>query len=388
MKRILVLYIFWTALGLRASGQHQPDTLTHYLSQLADGSAFPGFAVSLVDTAGLLYAHAFGHANQADEQVYTTETIQPVGSISNTVTGMAIMKAVELGHLDLETNINSVLPFKVTNPNLRGKPIKVWHLATHTSGILDGKNFYEIAYVKGRKSRYGLNKFLRAYLTSKGKWYNKKNYAKVEPGTRYAYSRIGSTLAAYVVEVAVGMPFEAFTKKYIFEPCQMKSTGWFYDEIEETRHSVLYADWRAPLAQYAMSTYPDGSLRTSVLDLSLFLSEAMKGYFGQSGILADTVYGKMFAPIFHDRNMPKNMDTSEPNEGVFWVIRHNGLIGHTGSDPGVTALMLFDPDKAIGKIFMGNLEIEDSRVSEQLVNIWRTLEAHEDRIRAAIRQVP
>lgn len=385
MRKCFLIILVWT-IGLPIRAQYHPDTLTSYLSVLYNQSSFPGFAVSIVDAEGILYTRGFGQADQLDELPYNEHTIQPLGGVSNTLVGVAIMKAIELGMLDLDVEINRILPFKVNNPNIKDKAITLRHLVTHTSGILDGPNLYEIAFSPGKRHKYSLNKFLRTYLTPKGRWYNKKNFGKYEPGVRYEYTKIGTSLAAYVVEVAAGMPFNDFTRKFIMTPLGMNDTGWFYDEIEIARHTVLYADWRAPLAYYATATYPGGGLRSSISDLSHFLSDIIRGMSGKSGVLNDTSYQQMICPLFSKNNMPKNMDKSEPNEGVFWVFRHNGLIGHTGSDPGVTALMLFDPESGIGKIFIANREIEDADLSDQMINIWRTLEAHEDRVKAFKRE--
>ena len=52
----------------------------------------------------------------------TPETVFQSGSMGKLYTGMAIMKLVEEGVLDLDTSINAYLPFKVKNP-LGGRDI-------------------------------------------------------------------------------------------------------------------------------------------------------------------------------------------------------------------------------------------------------------------------
>jgi CubicO group peptidase (beta-lactamase class C family) len=55
--------------------------------------------------------------------------------------GIALLKAQELGKLNLDDPIQKYLPFKVVNPNFSQIPITIRHLATHTSSILDNE-FY------------------------------------------------------------------------------------------------------------------------------------------------------------------------------------------------------------------------------------------------------
>ena len=56
----------------------------------------------------------------------------------------------------------------------------------------------------------------------------------------------------------------------------------------------------------------------------------------------------------------KNTNLNEPDQGIFWVHRKGGVIGHTGGDPGISAIMFFNPETKIGKIFMTNMELDNS----------------------------
>lgn len=55
--------------------------------------------------------------------------------------------------------------------------------------------------------------------------------------------------------------------------------------------------------------------------------------------------------------------------------RTNGQIGHSGSDPGITAFVAFDPVAGTGKLFMMNSEFGDpgEERSARFKAIWEAL---------------
>ena len=93
------------------------------------------------------------------------------------------------------------------------------------------------------------------------------------PGTEYHYSNIASGLAAYVIEVATGQPFQEFTKERIFEPLQMKDTFWFLsDQSDQTTIAMPYNRFNRPYGYLGINSWPDGQLRSSVNDLARYLA--------------------------------------------------------------------------------------------------------------------
>lgn len=92
------------------------DTLTTSLEQIVKKDSLTGMSVVLVNSKQIIYEHNFGYADVANKTRYTSQTIQSIGSVSKTFLAIALMKAIELGYFNLETNINTILPFKVVNP--------------------------------------------------------------------------------------------------------------------------------------------------------------------------------------------------------------------------------------------------------------------------------
>lgn len=288
------------------------------------------------------------------------------------------MKACELGYFTLETDINTILPYKVINPYFPNAIIKVRHLVTHTSGIIDNDSIYNRSYqflqsdstdqtvlnLMHEKGYLGglpdttLETFLFSYLNSKGRLYGSRNFYNSKPGERSSYSNIGSALAARLIEVRSGLTFAAFSKKYILQPLQMDQSTWFLNEVDPKEHAVPYLTKDLVLPFYSLTTYPDGGLRTSASDLAKYVHEMMQALAtGRSRLLTRTSIATMFEPAFTTANKPQNFSLATRNKGIFWNLYNDGFIGHDGDDPGISTNILFNKD--YGLIFMTNIYLED-----------------------------
>ena len=360
-----------------ATAQTASDELTEQLTRESAAADFPGFCVALVDQEKTIYRHGFGYADVKNKSLYTAETIQPVGSVSKTFIGVALMKAVELGFFTLDTDVSEILNFKIDNPYYSDKPVTLRQLATHTSGIVDREKVYLKTYLFNRNnSDISLDAFLRSYLTKKGKFYSRENFDRRPPGAAFNYSNIGATLAARLIEIKAGMLFAEFTEKYVLQPSEMTDSSWFGKSEKTSRAAVLYDPRVKPYPVYASITYPDGSLRSSSEDLSNYLIKIIKGYRGESnGLLKPDSFREMLDPQFSPENEVIGLPDREPNQGIFFAFRRDGAIGHTGSDYGVSAFVFFDPKTSIGKIFLTNTDIQENpRLAIQFAQIWKTLD--------------
>lgn len=355
--------------------------LDNSLSDTYKSSLFAGIALTVVKEDKVLFQKSYGQADVAKNTAYTNQTIQPIASVSKTFIGVAMMKAIEQGFFTLETNINDVLPFLVKNPNSPNVPIKIKHLVTHTSGIVDvQKTYYKSHSILSGQSTtsaeaqrminelgFGQNSsilplkdFIKAYFTEGGASYSPDNFLKNEAGAAYSYSNIGAALAAYLIEIKAGKPFADYCDETIFRPLNMNNTKWTIAAANPANLAKLYWTKEKPLPYYGAATYPDGGLVTNSEDLTKFMLEMLKGYSGTSSFLKKESFDLMFKKAFPSDKLPANMEPKEVNAGVFWVYFKNGRLGHTGGDLGVTTFMVFYPETKTGFIFLSNTEVENS----------------------------
>ena len=122
-----------------------------------------------------------------------------LASVSKTVMATALMQLVQKGHVDLQADVDSYLPFRVRNPQHRGRIITPWMLLTHTSSIRDAWTTLDASYVRG-DSPVPLASFVRGYFTPGERYWRANDFYDFAPGAAYRYANMGATLAAYLVQ--------------------------------------------------------------------------------------------------------------------------------------------------------------------------------------------
>jgi CubicO group peptidase (beta-lactamase class C family) len=369
-NRLITLLAF-CLLGLQVTFAQTPtatkSSIDSIIEQKMNESGAVGVAAAIIINKKVVWTKGYGYADKDNKIPFTPDTIMNIASISKTFTGVCLMHAIENKKLSLDEDINTYLPFKVTNPFFPEEKITLRNLATHTSGIKDSYPLYRNTYFYGNDSPEPLGEFLKNYFVSGGKYYSKDNFLKVKPGSYREYSNIAAGLAGYIVETATGMKLNEYSKKYIFKPLQMKNTGWFFSEIKLANHSKLYkkvGNTTQNIKLYGTTTYPDGGVRTSVSDLSKFFICLLNGgEFNGVRILKNESVREMVKFQFTASSKPENVNLEEINSGIFWATKRNVMrIGHAGTDPGVHTEMLSDLSKEVGVIVFMNTEIAKNPV--------------------------
>lgn len=376
------------------------DSLTTKLLSANKDGQIVGFSVTIINQNEVLYNKGFGLADSKNNIAYKTNTIQNIGSVAKTLLGISLLKAQELGKLDLDDPINKYLPFEVVNPNFPDIPITIRQLATHTSSIVDDEENYlkafilekdevnqeeETAFTHFQKSdkRISLSEFLHACLSKEGKWYKPEMFSEKKPSENFEYTNFGADLCGLVIEQATGMPYKDFTKKHILNPLNMNDSGWSIKEVDASKRSNFYLFKGQKIADYTAITYPNGGLFTSSEDLGKFLSELMKGFDGKGTILSKQSYIEFFKKQFEN---PLN-ESGRINLGLFveynndFVGSNQLLIGHNGSDFGSFALMYFNPKTKIGTVLMSNTDIDyKDEVVPVVKEVWQNVLEYKDKI--------
>jgi CubicO group peptidase (beta-lactamase class C family) len=377
------------------------------LQGIADSSFIPGFAVSIIHDEKILFSKGFGYSNLVNKAPFTVQTINSVASISKTFIGLAILKLVEEGKLNLDDPINSILPYKIINPFFPGKEITVRHLVTHTSGITQefdseavGESTIvlidsfevnaetpanlkkEIAYYKPGKY-ISIDDHIRKFTQPAGNWYSPDNFLKHMPGSRFNYTNLGALIAARIVEIKSGLSFDEYTRRQIFEPLHMANTAWHYKELDSALFSTLYTinDRKNPTRvlehpRYEMTDYPVGGLKTNVEDLTKYLSEIVLGYSGKGRLLSSNSYQVLLNPqlaesCFENRN--DYVFNDQYNMGVFWSVSAPGYRLHNGGTIGVYSFIYFNPKTGMGALSFCNLPHSDFGKIRDIVHKYEVL---------------
>jgi len=328
-------------------------------------SGIVGLGAAIIIDKKVVWKKGYGFSDQQTGAAFTTSTLMNIASVSKTVTGACLMKAMEQGKLSLDEDINNYLPFKIQNPYFPEDKITLRNLSTHTSGLTDRYPFYtDSLYFYGKDSPQVLGDFLQHYFMPGGQYYSKENFLDHKPGTFREYSNIGAALAGYIVEVRTGQKLNEYSKKYLFGPLKMDNTGWFLSEINLKKHTKLYEKNDTKIQEiplYGCTTYPDGGVRSSVDNLShFFICLLNDGKYQNRQVLKAETVKEMLRFQFDEANTPENVKPKALNSGIFWATKMGGTrIGHNGSDPGVRVFMLSDLNKQIGVILFVNTSLTE-----------------------------
>ncbi|MGD1895131.1 MAG: serine hydrolase domain-containing protein [Cyclobacteriaceae bacterium] len=379
------------------------DSLTSELNEIQSNGVINGFSVAIVSEGNVLYQHGFGFADISNKTRYSENTLQNIASVSKSLIGIALLKAQEMGNLNLDDPISKFLTFDVRNPNFPDQEITIRHLATHTSSITDGDIYGEKSYIlkdprdsiqsdsmkipedfNPPSDNTSMQLFLESLLSEKGEWYSQEVFLNKPPGQLFEYTNLGATLAALVLESATEEKYSEFTKKHILGPLKMESSGWYFDEIDFSRHTKLYASTTEQIPFYSLITYPDGGLITSINDLSKYLVELIRGYSGKGSLLTEASYSELYKLQLGDENFEErdaeNPYNDEYNFGIFIGFSAQDYVGHTGGDPGVSSFMFFNTKNKIGRILLINTDLTSEEGVQQFFSIWNKLEEYQQKL--------
>jgi CubicO group peptidase (beta-lactamase class C family) len=398
MKSLFTIVIFLLSVTysqkLRSQTQSKFTSTLNPIDTFIEGmmneSGIVGLGAAIIINKKVVWMKGYGYADKENNIPFTPNTIMNIGSIAKTFTGVCMLQAMEDKKLSLDEDINTYLPFKVTNPYFPAEKITLRNIATHTSSLVDRYPIYDSTYYYGADSPESLEVFLKHYLVPGGKYYSNENFLNKKPGTYRDYSNIAAGLAGYIVETVTGKKLNEYSKQYIFKPLKMANTGWFFSEIKLANHSKLYdkqGDTLKPIPLYGTTTYPDGGVRTSVSDLSRFFIALLDdGTYKGTRILGKESLMEMKKFQFTASNQPENVDLTKLNSGIFWATKQGAkLVGHAGSDPGVKTEMLSDLSQEVAVIQFTNTSLNEKELLKYHFGIFDALYAYGIKLKNTIK---
>jgi CubicO group peptidase (beta-lactamase class C family) len=234
-----------------------------------------GAVVVIVKDGAILTEKGYGYADVATEtRVDPKNTLFRFGSTSKLLMWTAVMQQVEQGKLDLDTDINRYLDFKI--PERDGKPVTLRNLMTHSAGFeerLSGLIGVEADGVTP------LDQFLKSYIPPR----------IFAPGGTPAYSNYGAALAGYLVARVSGLSFDDYMDKYVLAPLAMHDST-FRQPLPErlkARLSKAYPAASLPPRPFEIvGPAPAGSLSSTGDDMAHFMiAHVQNGRYGETRIL-------------------------------------------------------------------------------------------------------
>ena len=235
-------------------------------------------AVLMVAQSGRVQMHkALGYQNVEDETPMENETIFRIFSMTKPVTGTALMILHDEGRFELDDPLEKHLPelsdlrvAKSANDDGTwatesvNHPTTIRELMSHTGGFTYfppiGRGPIAQAYVE---AGIGEDATLAESMPRL-----KDIPLDYQPGSKWVYS-ISVDIQGYLIEKLSGQTLDAFFKERIFEPLEMKDTGFFVSPEKSHRLSRMYMPTNGTLLR--TDNFPD-SLGGSFTEKPAFLA--------------------------------------------------------------------------------------------------------------------
>lgn len=221
--------------------------LENLIQAAIDDGAFPGATYALVTNEGT-FINNLGYLTTNPEPIPNQkDTIYDLASLTKVIsTTTCLMKLIEEGKIRLYEKVSTYVP------EFLWKEVTIWDLMTHTSGLPA-----DVIRAKEILSKEELWK--RIFL----------DHLIYPKNTKIVYSDIGFILLGKVIENVTGLSLDEYARRTVFEPLEMKDTG--YNPRDKKRC--------APTERRADRVY-DGMLQGEVHDEKAYILGGVAGHAG------------------------------------------------------------------------------------------------------------
>ena len=233
------------------------DELDARLAQAIKDAGVPGASVAIIENGQVVLVKGYGFSDVAAQKPVTPDTVFRAGSISKSLTSIAIMQMVEQGKLSLDGKLADLAPeIKFVNPWEATDPVRLVHLLEHTSGWPDITFDILLQDGTGWTLRQGVDYSTPVHVS---RW---------KPGLYSTYSNEGPAVAGYILEQASGEGFSAYTRGHVLRPMGMVSADFDLTPELQAHLSKSYGPDGVETPYQTIILPPSGSLATNVRDMA------------------------------------------------------------------------------------------------------------------------
>ena len=316
-----LFFTFITFSTISAFSQNTNKELINKIDSYLESSVTNGFSgVVLVSKRGeIILSKGYGWADRENKIPNSPSTVFNIGSVTKQFTASAILKLVEQGKIKTSDKISS---YFIQTP-IDKRDITIHQLLTHTSGVSNRTGGFR--YDEASKEQF-LKEFFESELHSK-------------PGKKYQYANANYIMLTVILELVSGQTYSSFLKEHLFEPAQMKSTGYksINFSTERLAHGYYYnidgekwADWgttqqHLPYNNEHWYSIGKGDIHSTIEDL----------YKWHNALKNNVVLTKETRKIQETAYVAEN-DKMTSYYGYGWAISHSNrdtkIVAHNGSN--------------------------------------------------------
>jgi len=214
--------------------------VTAAMKPYLDSYKLAGVVSLIADKSGKIhYKNLLGYADAEAKMPIREDNVFWIASMTKMFAGASVMMLADEGKVSLNDPVTKFIPqlekwmvveekdqFHVLlKPLVR--PVTMRHVLSHTSGLTGSS---ELQKETGSDST-PLKARALSSVTGPLQW---------QPGDKYQYGNQGMNIAARIVEIVSGMPYEEFLQKRFFDPLGMTETTFWPSETQIARLAGAY----------------------------------------------------------------------------------------------------------------------------------------------------
>jgi CubicO group peptidase (beta-lactamase class C family) len=338
LQRILFWLLAWALSGfitpLRA--QDKAKHIDSMLSLKASMHLFSG-TVMVYHHGKTILHKAYGWQDAEKKIANSTQSIYQIYSVTKPFTSTMILMLVEQGKLSLDDKLSKFYP-KVKGAD----SIMIRHLLSHQSGLFEFTRLPDTVAMT-------IPRFLSVM---------EKQSLDFTPGTQWAYCNSGYWFLGLIIERITGLPYDKVIQRNIFQPAQMRHSGFNYVALTDAHKTRGYAVYQKSRKEPARTydppgAYAAGDIWSTTSDL-LLLHKAM-----QNNVLLSAA-------------MTKQAYTPVANQyGFGWMIDSvagKQVVKHSGGAAGYRSYLISVPEEDLCVVILGNTEHDINGLSDRILN--------------------
>jgi CubicO group peptidase (beta-lactamase class C family) len=314
-------------------------------------------SLAIVENFEICEAYAYGVKQRVTKEKVTADTLFQAGSISKPVFAVAVMRLVERGTIDIDTDISEYLyGYDVPTYDNQKHKITLRQILSHHAGL----NLHGFAGYQQRQKIPTVEQILTGAFPS--------NHSKLklmkDPGTGFQYSGGGYVLAQKIVTDVCKLNFCDLMNDLVCSPLFMAHTT--YAQPLPNKNDVAFGynqhNLQLPGGYNIMPELSAAGLWSTPSNLARFGIEIMKALKSESTFLEKKTVELMTTKAYENSPYGLGFAVNQSHKGL--------TFGHSGSNIGYHSNMVFCPDEGSGLVVMQNSDI-GMRICDEVTNAFK-----------------
>ncbi|MEZ4450538.1 MAG: serine hydrolase [Nannocystaceae bacterium] len=338
-----------------------------YLAGTVDRDHLVGLAAAVVIDGEIAWFRGWGHRDPARGLPIERDTAFGIGSITKTITTLAILRLRDEGRLDLDRPAAEYLPEleQIVYPTADSPKITIRQILTHGSGLPRMGNFPEYPETPPERAEF------LATLEGVG--------LERAPGEGRVYSNLAVQLLGPLLDAVTGVDHREYTRDAILRPIGMEGAAWVAEDVPGDRLAVGHGKgpdgavhprppWRPGAADAA------GGLYASVDDLARYAaynldawpprSDPERGPLRRATLREAHTLQRVAGLRFEGGAEARaaGIGGNGLGFGVFSTCRHDYVVAHAGKTLNYRASLHMLPTRGVAVILLSNHSSISSKV--------------------------